>query len=182
MGRGGGMGGGMGEMMETMNGWLGDRLFVSGVPRPMRTLERRAYRVRLLNGSNARIYKLAWSDGTPFTILGGDGGLLERARTRPFLTLAPGQRADLLLDASAKGAGASFTLRSVAYPADAVGHVGMMGELSPLPQGAAVDLMSFTVRSGPATPPAALNFSSCMVAALRKTSPYCDCVPVSGIW
>jgi FtsP/CotA-like multicopper oxidase with cupredoxin domain len=153
MGRGGGMGmgGGMGQMMETMNGWLGDRLFVSGATRPVRALERRAYRVRLLNGSNARIYKLAWSDGAPFTILGGDGGLLERARTRAFLTLAPGQRADLLLDASAKAAGASFTLRSVAYPADAVGHVGMMGDLSPLPQGAAADLMSFTVRGGPAT-------------------------------
>ena len=153
MGRGGGMGmgGGMGQMMETMNGWLGDRLLVSGATRPARTLDRRAYRVRLLNGSNARIYKLAWSDGTPFTILGSDGGLLETARTRPFLTLAPGQRADLLLDASAKPAGASFALRSVAYPADAVGHVGMMGELSPLPQGAAADLMSFTVRGGPAT-------------------------------
>lgn len=154
MGRGGGMGmgGGMGQMMETMNGWLGDRLFVSGAKRPVRALERRAYRVRLLNGSNARIYKLAWSDGAPFTILGGDGGLLERARTRPFLTLAPGQRADLLLDASAKPAGTSFTLRTVAYPAEAVGHVGMMGELSPLPQGAAADLMSFTVGRGPARP------------------------------
>jgi FtsP/CotA-like multicopper oxidase with cupredoxin domain len=100
-GMGGGMGGGMGQMMETMNGWLGDRLFVSGASRPVRALERRAYRVRLLNGSNARIYKLAWSDGTPFTILGGDGGLLERARTRPFLTLAPGQRADASSSTSA---------------------------------------------------------------------------------
>lgn len=166
MGRGGGgMGGGMGAMMETMNGWLGDRLFVSGIHQPTRALERRAYRVRLLNGSNARFYKLAWSDGAPFTILGGDGGLLERARTRPFLTLAPGQRADLLLDASTRASGSSFSLRSVAYPADAVGHVGMMGVRSPLRQGAAIDLMSFTVRGGPAarltlperlcTPPAA---------------------------
>lgn len=153
VGAGGGMrmGGGMAGMMETVNGWLGDRVFVNGVHRPSRALDRRPYRVRVLNGSNARIYKLAWSDGTPFTILGGDGGLLERARIRPFLTLAPGQRADLLLDASGKAAGASLALRSVAYPADAVGHVGMMGESSPLPQGAAIDLMSFNVRGGPAT-------------------------------
>ncbi len=151
MGRGGGMGGGMGAMMETVNGWLGDRAFVSGAHRPARTVERRAYRLRVLNGSNARIYKLAWSDGTPFTILGGDGGLLERARIRRFLTLAPGQRADLLLDVAEKAAGTSFALRSVAYPAGAVGHVGMMGETSPLPQGAAIDLMSFTVRGGPPT-------------------------------
>jgi FtsP/CotA-like multicopper oxidase with cupredoxin domain len=147
MGRGGGMGGGMAAMMETVNGWLGDRVFVSGAHQPKRRLDRRTYRLRLLNGSNARIYKLAWSDGTPFTILGGDGGLLERARTRTALTLGPGQRADVLLDCATRRAGSSFSLRSLAYPAAAVGHVGMMGETSPLPQGAAIELMTFDVSS-----------------------------------
>ncbi|MBP7776676.1 MAG: multicopper oxidase domain-containing protein [Acidobacteria bacterium] len=154
MGRGGGrgMGGGMGQMMETMNGWLGDRLFVSGTHQPRRTIERRPYRVRLLNGSNARIYNLAWSDGRPFTVLGGDGGLLEHVRTQPRLTLAPGQRADVLLDCSTQRAGSTFSLRSLAYPAAAVGHVGMMGETSPLPQGAATELMTFAVAGGAGHP------------------------------
>jgi len=149
MGRGGemGRGGGMGAMMETVNGWLGDRVFVSGMHQPRRRLDRRTYRLRLLNGSNARIYKLGWSDGTPFTILGGDGGLLERARMRTALTLAPGQRADVLLDCAERRAGSAFGLRSLAYPASAVGHVGMMGETSPLPQGAAIELMTFEVSS-----------------------------------
>ena len=33
-----------------------------------------AYRLRLLNGSNSRIYKLAWQDSTPLTVIATDGG------------------------------------------------------------------------------------------------------------
>jgi FtsP/CotA-like multicopper oxidase with cupredoxin domain len=147
MGRGGGMGGGMAGMMQTMNGWLGDRVLVSGRPQPVTAVDRRTYRLRLLNGSNARIYKLGWSDDTPFTVMGGDGGLLERARTLKALTLAPGQRADVLLDLSERAAGTELQLRSLSFPADAAGRVGMMGETSPLPQGAAIPLMTLRVTS-----------------------------------
>ncbi len=139
----GGMG--MAAMMQTMNGWLGDTVLVNGRPLPVTGVDRRTYRVRILNGSNARIYKLAWSDGTPVTIIGGDGGLLERARTTRTLTLAPGQRADVLLDLSAHAAGSTVELRSLTYPADAAGRVGMMAETSRLPQGAAITLMSMKV-------------------------------------
>jgi FtsP/CotA-like multicopper oxidase with cupredoxin domain len=146
MGRGGGLGmGGMAQMMETMNGWLGDRVLVSGRVQPERDVDRRTYRVRLLNGSNARFYKLAWSDGMPMTVMGGDGGLLERTRTQRAVTLAPGQRADVLLDLSAHSPGSVVALQSLAFPADHVGHVGMMGETSPLPQGAPLTLMTFRV-------------------------------------
>jgi FtsP/CotA-like multicopper oxidase with cupredoxin domain len=61
----GGMRGGMGDMMETMNGWLGDRVLVNGRVEPVLAVDARTYRVRLLNGSNSRIYKLAWTDGAP---------------------------------------------------------------------------------------------------------------------
>ena len=163
-GRGMGMGGGMAEMMQTMNGWLGDTVLVNGHVPPTVNVDRRTYRVRLLNGSNARIYKLAWSDDTPVTVIGSDGGLLERAREMKALTLAPGQRADVLLDLSDRAAGSELQLRSAAYPEAAVGHVGMMGETGPLPQGAPLTLMTLKVSnaSGPrvrlperlATPPA----------------------------
>lgn len=146
MGRGGmGMGGGMAQMMETMNGWLGDRMLVSGQVAPTRDVDRRTYRVRLLNGSNARFYKLAWSDDTAMTVIGGDGGLLEQVRNMPAVTLAPGQRADVLLDLSSHARGATIALQSLAFPADHVGHVGMMGETSPLPQGAPLTLMTLRV-------------------------------------
>ena len=149
MGRGRGMGaGGMAQMMETMNGWLGDRMLVNGRVQRSIDVERRTYRVRLLNGSNARIYKLAWSDGSPMVIIGGDGGLLERARTQKVLTLATGQRADLLLDLSDHPSGADVRLESVGFPSADAGRVGMMGETSPVAQGAPLTLMALRVTAG----------------------------------
>ena len=146
MGRGmQGMGGGMRGMMQTVNGWLGDRVLVNGRPQPTVEVARRTYRIRLLNGSNARIYSLAWSDGIPLTVIGSDGGLLERAREMSRLTLAPGQRADIILDLSDRAPGSQITFRSVSYPAAEVGRVGMMGETSSLPQGAPIDLVRLRV-------------------------------------
>ena len=58
----------------------------------------------------------------------------------------------MLLDLSARPAGTQLIFRSQAYPAAAIGRVGMMGETSPLPQGAPIDLVRITVgqRTGPA--------------------------------
>ena len=143
-GRGGGRGrmGGMAQMMETMNGWLGDRMLVNGHEEPTLDVNRQTYRVRLLNGSNARFYKLAWSDGSSMTVIGGDGGLVETPRKQRAVTLAPGQRTDVLLDLSSHARGSEVRLQSLAFPAADVGRVGMMGETSPLPQGARLTLMT----------------------------------------
>jgi FtsP/CotA-like multicopper oxidase with cupredoxin domain len=46
------------------------------------------------------------------TLIGGDGGLLERPRTQRALTLAPGQRADVLLDLSAHARGRTCSFRA----------------------------------------------------------------------
>ena len=152
MGRGRGMGRNMADMMQTMNGWLGDRVLVNGQVQPAIDVDRRSYRLRLVNGSNARIYKLAWSDELPMTLIGGQGGLFERVRTTPTLTLAPGQRADVWLDLSERAAGTELHLRSLAFPAEAVGQVGMMGSSGgPMPQGAPLTLM--TLRASSATGP-----------------------------
>jgi hypothetical protein len=82
-GRGGmrGMGRGMGEMIDMVGGWLGDRPLVNGRVQPAIDVARRTCRVRVLNGSSARVYRLAWSDGSPLVVIGTDGGLLERPRT-----------------------------------------------------------------------------------------------------
>ncbi|MEZ5288859.1 MAG: multicopper oxidase domain-containing protein [Vicinamibacterales bacterium] len=151
---GGGRGiGGMAAMMQTMNGWLGDRVLVNGRPQPSLAVDRRSYRLRLLNGSNARIYALALSDGSPLTLIGGDGGLRAQAREVRMVTLAPGQRADVLLDLSSRPPASTLRLVSLAYPAAVVGRVGMMGETAPLPQGAPLELMTLRVssRTGPRT-------------------------------
>ena len=154
MGRGRGMGmgrGGMPQMMETMNGWLGDQMLVSGRVQPAIDVDRRSYRVRILNGSNARMYKLALSNGAPFVVIGGDGGLLAQPRQMRFLTMAPGQRADVIVDLSLQAGGSTVQLQSVSFPATDVGRAGMMGETSPVPQGAPLTLATLRVsnRQGP---------------------------------
>jgi blue copper oxidase len=116
-----------GSMMEMMNGFLGDRMLVNGQVQPTTEVDAAWHRVRLLNGSNARIYKLAWSPERPMVVIGGDGGLLEAPVRREALTLAPGQRADLLLDLTGLAAGTEVHLESQAFDEADAGVVGMMG-------------------------------------------------------
>ena len=138
-------GGSMMGMMEMMNGFLGDRMLVSGQPQPTREVDAGWQRVRLLNGSNARLYKLAWSHDLPMTVIGGDGGLLERPVDQRRLTLGPGQRADVLLDLTGLGSGTDIHLETLAFPEADAGRVGMMRHRSPLPNGAPRRLMTLRV-------------------------------------
>ena len=62
--------------MVQMSGVLGDRILVNGRPDFAINVATRTYRFRVLNGSNSRVYKLAWEDGTPLTVIATDGGLL----------------------------------------------------------------------------------------------------------
>jgi blue copper oxidase len=115
-------------MMDMETGFLGDRVLVNGKPTPVMEVAAGVHRLRVLNGSNARIYKLEWHDGTPLTVLGTDGGLLERPLTQRFMTLAPGQRADLWVDLSGRPVGARLELRSAAFElGDAGLDMGGMG-------------------------------------------------------
>ncbi len=116
-------------MMDMETGFLGNRVLVNGQPAPTWSLATRAYRIRVLNGSNARIYKLAWSDGTPITVLGNDGGLLERPQTQRFVTLAPAQRVDVWLDLSQRPVNTRLELQSAPFALTDGGldMSGMMG-------------------------------------------------------
>ena len=60
---GGGMGMMGGGMMNAMMGFLGDRVLVNGRPDFVFSAATRAYRLRLLNGSNSRIY--SWAGARP---------------------------------------------------------------------------------------------------------------------
>ncbi|MBS1806646.1 MAG: multicopper oxidase domain-containing protein [Acidobacteria bacterium] len=124
------------------DGFLGDRFFVNGKPDFLLTLERRAYRLRLLNGSNARVYKLAWDDGTPLTVIGTDGGLLERAMQRSYVMLAPGERIELWADFSGRPVDSILPLRSLQFSG---AEVGMGGGGQTLPNGAAFTVMKVQV-------------------------------------
>jgi FtsP/CotA-like multicopper oxidase with cupredoxin domain len=105
--------------MDRMAGFLGNRILINGQPDFVQSVATTAYRVRLLNGSNSRFYKLAWDDGRPLTVIGSDGGLLERPLQRPYVTLAPAERIELWMDFSGRNVGAQLTLRSLPFNAGA---------------------------------------------------------------
>ncbi|KAA6212519.1 phenoxazinone synthase [Streptomyces albofaciens JCM 4342] len=86
---------------------------VNGVVQPHLEVAARWYRFRMVNGSNARFFtlRLCHEDGTPvdrelvgraFHQIGTDSGLLPAPEPLPEqgLTLAPGERADVLADFS----------------------------------------------------------------------------------
>jgi FtsP/CotA-like multicopper oxidase with cupredoxin domain len=113
--------------------YLGETIFVDGRAWPTCTLSRKTYRLRVLNGSNARTYALALIDPTGWansnapakpqvwhsdklTIIGNDGGLLGKSvKLDPtdYILLSPGERLDLLLDLTAVEPAITHQLRLV---------------------------------------------------------------------
>ena len=103
---------------ESMMGWLGDIVLANLTPNAVHTVTPRTYRLRLLNGSNARIYRLAFVMGEtslPFTVIGTDGGLIEWPETVTEAFLAPGERLDVLFDAAQAQPGHTVFLKSLAF-------------------------------------------------------------------
>jgi FtsP/CotA-like multicopper oxidase with cupredoxin domain len=102
-------------MHDRMVGFYGDKILVNGRPNAEFEVASRAYRLRVLNGSTARIYKLGWSDGSPVTVIGVDGGLLEVPENRPYVMIAPGERLDIWADFTGRAKGSEVTLRSLPF-------------------------------------------------------------------
>jgi len=104
-----------GHMRDRMTGFYGDRVLVNGRPDFHLDVASRAYRFRILNGSTARIYKLAWDDNSPITVIGTDGGLLETPVNKPYVMLAPGERLDVWADFSGRNVGSQLVMRSRSF-------------------------------------------------------------------
>jgi len=113
-------------MMGGMTGFFGERILANGRTSLSFPEASGAYRVRLLNGSNSRIYRIARSDRKPLVAIASDGGLLEAPVTRPFLVLGPAERAELWVDFHDESGGSRIAL--VAEPLDfGAQGMGMMG-------------------------------------------------------
>lgn len=135
--------------------FFGNTIMVNGKVWPNFNVERREYRFRVLNGSNARFYHLTLSNLKTFTQIGSDGGYLPAAVKLKSLLLAPGERADILIDFSGVAPGTSIILKNDAA--------------APYPDGDKADsqtvgqIMQFTVPANaekpilPSTLPAKLN-------------------------
>jgi len=86
--------------MTTMQGFRGSEILVNGAIEPVADVPRGLVRLRLLNGSNARIYRFAFADGRAFAQVASDGGLLAAPVARNALLLAPAERAEIIVDFS----------------------------------------------------------------------------------
>jgi spore coat protein A len=101
--------------------FFGDHIVVNGKVWPKLSVEARRYRFRVCNGSNSRFYALALSPlsatqtcPSAFQI-GSDGGFLPApvplcSNGLPELLLAPGERADMIIDFSGCTAGDEIVL------------------------------------------------------------------------
>jgi spore coat protein A len=90
---------------SVLPGFAGDTIVVNGIVWPFHEVEPRKYRFRVLNASNARIYTFKRSiegenTSPPWTQIGSDGGLFDIPVPLTTLTLAPSERADLIIDFS----------------------------------------------------------------------------------
>ena len=87
--------------MDFMRGKEGDTIMVNGQVNPVLGIKPgQIQRWHILNGSNARFYKLSL-EGHSFYLVGTDGGLLDKPYEITNLLLSPGERVDILVKANA---------------------------------------------------------------------------------
>ena len=92
--------------------FFGDTFVVNGHTSPFLHVEARKYRFHVLNGSDARTYQLSLSNGSPFVVIGTDGGYLGAPVSVNSFVIAPGERYDVVVDFTAAAVGSTITLNN----------------------------------------------------------------------
>ena len=77
---------------------FGDVVLVNGKAWPVLDVEPRKYRFRIVNGSDSRVYDMRLSNNAPFIQIGCDLGMLNEPVPLTTLSIAPGERADVIVD------------------------------------------------------------------------------------
>ena len=94
------------------SGFLGKTPLVNGTLSPQLQVDTAIYRFRVLNGANARVFRLALSNGAPLVVIGNDGGLLDTAPAPVAeIEFGPGERLDILVDFRGLAVGDKVMLR-----------------------------------------------------------------------
>ncbi len=83
---------------DIMMGMVGGVPLANGTITPYFKATKQLLRLRLLNGANASIYELGFSDGRVFKQIATDGSMLEKPFETSSLLLAPGERAEIIVD------------------------------------------------------------------------------------
>jgi len=125
--------------------FFGNTILVNGKVWPNLNVERRQYRFRIVNGSNARFYNLTLSNGMPFIQIGTDGGYLPKPVQLVSLLISPGERAEILVDFSGLPPGTKLIMTNDAnapFPGGDPPDTGTTGQI-----------MQFTVLDTPVVLP-----------------------------
>jgi len=98
------------------NGMKGDTVLVNGAPWPRAEVAAVRYRLRVLNASNARSYRLQLdpppAGGLPFALIGSELGFLPRPVFLDSLLLGPAERFDVIVDFGRYTPGTQVVLRN----------------------------------------------------------------------
>lgn len=103
------------DMHDRMAGMAGDVMLVNGQIGAHLAPDAPLVRLRIVNGSNGSIYRLHFAGGEGFHQIASDGGLLGAPVALTEATMAPGERAEFLVDLSA---GAPLMLRAEVFGAE----------------------------------------------------------------
>ena len=98
--------------------YFGDVMLVNGIVWPYLEVKPTLYRFRMINGCNARILDLGFG-GAPMWQIGAEGGLFDRPVPTKALVMAPGERADVLVDFGPM-AGQTFAVKNTNPPAPVI--------------------------------------------------------------
>ncbi|HCH02376.1 MAG TPA: multicopper oxidase CueO [Vibrio sp.] len=88
------------ELLDIVNvamGYAGNQVLVNGAIYPQAKVNSGWVRFHLLNGSNARTYRLTASDEREFYVVASDTGLLDKPAKMAQLDMAAGERYDILV-------------------------------------------------------------------------------------
>ncbi len=76
----------------------GNTILINGTIEPFVEVGAGVVRLRLVNGSNGRVYHIGLQNNRTFFQIGSDGGLLEQPNELTRLRMAPGERTEILVD------------------------------------------------------------------------------------
>ncbi|CAL9110540.1 unnamed protein product [Musa textilis] len=96
--------------------YFGEVIVVNGKAWPYLAVQRRRYRFRILNSSNARYFNLSLSDGLSFTVIGSDVSYLRKPVTASWILLSPAEIFDVVVDFSESKTSTVRLTNSAPYP------------------------------------------------------------------
>ncbi|XP_043694908.1 multicopper oxidase LPR1 homolog 1-like [Telopea speciosissima] len=96
--------------------YFGDAIIVNGKAWPFLKVQRRKYRFRIINASNARFFNFSLSNGLPFIQVGSDASYLNSPVQTQSILLSPAETADVIVDFSTPNTNESVLTNSAPYP------------------------------------------------------------------